>query len=45
MLPSDTHPKVEALLLDGYRRMTVADKMARVVAMSRAVQQLSLIHI
>jgi hypothetical protein len=42
MLPSDTHPKVEALLLDGYRRMTVADKMARVVAMSRAVQQLAL---
>ena len=45
VLPSDTHPKVEALLLEGYRRMTVAEKMARVVAMSRAVQQLSLADI
>jgi hypothetical protein len=42
VLPTDTHPKVEALLLEGYRRMSVAEKMSRVVAMSRAVQQLGL---
>ncbi|MEO6574534.1 MAG: hypothetical protein ABIP89_11895 [Polyangiaceae bacterium] len=42
MLPNDTHPKIEALLIEGYRRMTVAEKMARVTAMSRAVQELGL---
>lgn len=45
MVPSDTHPKVEAFILDGYRRMSVAEKMARVVAMSRAVQQLGLVDV
>ena len=42
MLPDDTHPKIEAFLTEGYRRMSVAEKMARVVAMSRAVQVLGL---
>ena len=39
---NDTHPEVEAFLIEGYRRMSVADKMARVSAMSRAVQELGL---
>jgi hypothetical protein len=39
------HPLVEALLIDGYRRMTVAEKMARVTAMSRAIQQLALVDV
>ena len=45
MLPADTHPKIEALILEGYRRMSVAEKMARVVAMSRAVQELALVDV
>lgn len=45
MIPSDTHPSVEAFLVAGYRRMTVAEKLARVSAMSRAVQELALVDI
>jgi hypothetical protein len=45
VLPSDTHPSVEAFLVAGYRAMTVADKLARVSAMSRAVQELALLDI
>ena len=45
MIPSDTHPSVEAFLVEGYRRMTLAEKMARVSAMSRAVQELALVDI
>ena len=45
MLPSDTHPAVEAFLIEGYRRMTVAEKLARMSEMSRAVQELALVDI
>ncbi len=39
---NDTHPKIEAILIEGYRRMSAAEKMARVRAMSVAVQVLGL---
>ena len=45
VLPNDTHPAMEAFVLEGYRRMTVAEKMERVVAMSRAVQELGLVNV
>ncbi len=45
MILSDTHPSVEAFLIAGYRGMTVAEKLARVSAMSRAVQELALVDI
>ena len=45
MIPSDTHPSVEAFLIAGYRRMTGAEKLARVSAMSRAIQELALVDI
>lgn len=45
MLPSDTHPAVEALIIDGYRRMSVAQKLARVVELSRAVQRLGMVDV
>jgi hypothetical protein len=45
VIPSDTHPAVEALLIEGYRRMTTSEKLARVSAMSRAVQELALLDI
>jgi hypothetical protein len=44
-LPTDTHPKVEALILDGYRRMSPAQKIARVTELTRTVQQLALADI
>jgi hypothetical protein len=43
--PNDTHPAVEAFLIAGYQRMTVAEKLARVSAMSQAVQQLAVVDI
>jgi len=45
VIASDTHPAVEAILIAGYRRMSVAEKLARVSAMSRAVQELALLDI
>lgn len=40
--PSDTHPTIEAILVEGYRRMTPAQKLERVRALTRAVQELAL---
>lgn len=40
--PNDTHPKIEALLIDGYRRMSPAQKLERVRMLTRAVQELAL---
>lgn len=39
--PSDTTPAVERLLIEGYRRMSPAEKLERVAAMNRALQQLA----
>jgi hypothetical protein len=44
-VPSDTNPKVEAFIVEGYRRMSAAQKMARVTELTRAVQQLALADI
>jgi hypothetical protein len=38
---SDTPPAVERLLLDGYRRMAPREKLERVVALNRALEQLA----
>jgi hypothetical protein len=42
---SDTHPAVEALLIEGYRQMSPAQKLERVRALTRAVQELALVDI
>jgi hypothetical protein len=44
-LPNDTHPKGEALLLEAYRKMSPAQKLERVGALTRAVQELALMDI
>lgn len=41
----DTHPDIERRMLDGYRRMTAAQKLARVDALTRASRQLALARI
>jgi hypothetical protein len=41
----DTDPKVEAFMIDGYRRMSPAQKMARVTELTRTVQRLALADI
>jgi hypothetical protein len=44
-VPSDTHPTVETFILDGYRRMSPAEKIARVTALTQTVQRLALADI
>ncbi len=41
----DTDPAIEAMLIEGYRRMSPAQKLERVRALTRAVQQLALLDI
>ncbi len=41
----DTHPAIEALLIEGYRRMSATEKLERVTALTQAVQQLALLDI
>jgi hypothetical protein len=43
--PNDTDPAVEALLVEGYHRMSPAQKLERVRALNRAVQELALADI
>lgn len=39
--PSDTTAAVEQVLIEGYRRMPPAEKLRRVVALNRALDQLA----
>ncbi|HEU4365432.1 MAG TPA: hypothetical protein VFT13_08185 [Candidatus Krumholzibacteria bacterium] len=42
---SDTHPDIEARIIEGYRVMSPARKFEIVCALTRAVQELALIDI
>lgn len=42
---TDTHPKVEAFIVEGYRRMSPAEKMARVTALTQTVQEFAMVDI
>lgn len=42
---NDTHPKIEAILLEGYRKMSPAQKLERVRMLTRAVQELALLDV
>jgi hypothetical protein len=44
-MKSDTHPKIQQILIDGYRRMTPLQKMQCVTELNQAVQQLALARI
>jgi hypothetical protein len=41
----DTHPRLQAFLIDGYRRMSAAEKMESVRLLTFAVRQLALADI
>lgn len=43
--PNDTHPKIEAFLIEGYRKMTPSQKLERVRLLTRAVQELALLDV
>ena len=42
---NDTDPAVEAILIEGYRRMSPSQKLERVRALNHAVQELALADI
>jgi len=44
-IQSDTRRDIEALLVEGHRRMSAAEKLDRVRAMTRAVQELALLDV
>jgi hypothetical protein len=41
----DTHPAVKAVLVDGYRKMSAAEKLSQVRRLTLAVQELALADI
>lgn len=43
--PNDTDPRIEAFLIEGYRKMTPAQKLERVRALTRTVQELALLDV
>ncbi|MDO9016200.1 MAG: hypothetical protein Q8S73_41885 [Deltaproteobacteria bacterium] len=42
---NDTDPKVEAFLIEGYRKMSPTQKLERVRALTRAVQEFALLDV
>jgi hypothetical protein len=41
----DTHPEIERILIEAYRRMTPAEKFRRVEGMNRAMEMLAMADI
>jgi hypothetical protein len=41
----DTHPKIQEMLIEGYRKMTPQQKMKRVNELTKSIQQLALARI
>ena len=44
-IPNDTNPAIEAILIEGYRKMTPAQKLERVGALTQTVEELSLLDV
>lgn len=42
---NDTHPTIEAILIEGYRKMSASQKLERVCALTQAVQELALLDV
>lgn len=42
---NDTHPAIEAMQIEGYRRMTPSQKLQRLAALTRTVNELALLDI
>jgi len=45
LMPSDTDPRIEAFVVEGYRRMSPSQKFDRVQALTKSVQELALIDV
>ena len=44
-LPNDTHPKIHALMIEGYRKMSPSQKLACVWSMLRAGRDLAFLDV
>jgi hypothetical protein len=44
-LAADTPPEIEAIIIDGYRRMSPREKLERVRELGQAAQQMALLRI
>lgn len=42
---NDTNPKIEAFLIEGYRKMSPSQKLERVWALTHAVQEFALMDV
>ncbi|MEP7126364.1 MAG: hypothetical protein ABJE95_35860, partial [Byssovorax sp.] len=42
---NDTHPKIEAFLIEGYRKMSASQKLECVCALTQTVQELALLDV
>lgn len=45
MLPNDTRPDAERFMIEGYRKMSGAQKLGQVSSLSLAVRQLALLDV
>lgn len=45
MKQSDTHPAIQKMVIEGYRKMTPQQKMRRVSELNKSIQQLALARI
>ena len=45
MKQTDTHPKIEKMIVEGYRNMSPQQKMKRVSELNKSIQQLALARI
>ena len=44
-MQQDTHPKIQKMMIDGYRKMSPQKKMQQVDEMTKTVQQMALARI
>jgi len=44
-VPNDTHPKIHAILIEGYRNMSPSQKLECVWGLWRSVRQLALLDV
>ena len=44
-MPNGTDPRIEAFLLEGYRKMNASQKFERVGALTRSIQELALLDV
>lgn len=45
LMPTDTDPRIEAFIVEGYRRMSASQKFDRVQALTKSVQELALLDV